>query len=279
MQVSITPPPPPPDPNMINVTITMTDSSSDGWNGNIISIKQNNNIVGTFGTSFTSGGTSGPVYMLIQGNLTAYIVVNQLGNKTHEVGFTIKDPNDTVLYQRNAGNTFTANELLEEFCILGACPAATWVTVTMTDSGSNGWDSNVLAFRQNGIFVGTFGDAFTRGNSSGPLSFALISNIPTQIVVKKLASRTQQIGFVVKTLSGNTIYQRTAGTTFVADTIFAGFCPESGCPNTLLLNITMTDSSGDGWNSNVLALKQNGVIVGTFGSGFTTGRTTSPVLF
>lgn len=150
-------PPPPADPGMINVTITMTDSGSDGWNGNVISIKQNNNVVGTFGGSFTSGGSSGPVYMIIQGNLTAQIIVSQLGTKTNEVAFTIKAPNGTTLHQRNSGNTFAANELIEVFCILGGCPATTWVTVTMTDSGSNGWNGNILGFKQNGDFVGTFG--------------------------------------------------------------------------------------------------------------------------
>jgi hypothetical protein len=60
----------------------------------------------------------------------------------------------------------------------------------MTDSGSNGWESNVIAFRQNNTLVGTFGDAFTSGSSSGPLSFSLISNIPTQIVLKKLGNKT-----------------------------------------------------------------------------------------
>ena len=53
MQVSVTPPPP--DTGMVNVTITMSDSFKDGWNGNIISIKQKNNVVGTFGDKFTKG--------------------------------------------------------------------------------------------------------------------------------------------------------------------------------------------------------------------------------
>ena len=59
---------------------------------------------------------------------------------------------------------------------MGACPATTWVTVTMTDSGSNGWNGNILGFKQNGTFVGTFGDNFTKGASGGRLSFTFISN-------------------------------------------------------------------------------------------------------
>lgn len=32
-----------------------------------------------------------------------------------------------------------------------------------------------------------------------------------------------------------------------------------------LFKISMTDSKGDGWNGNILAFKQDGVIVATFG--------------
>lgn len=61
MQVSVTPP----DSSFINVAITMSDSFKDGWNGNIISIKQKNNVVGKFGQGFTKGSSSGPVYIQI----------------------------------------------------------------------------------------------------------------------------------------------------------------------------------------------------------------------
>lgn len=53
MQVTATTPPP--DTGMVNVTIIMSDSFKDGWNGNIISIKQKNKVVGTFGDNFTKG--------------------------------------------------------------------------------------------------------------------------------------------------------------------------------------------------------------------------------
>lgn len=39
----------------------------------------------------------------------------------------------------------------------------------------------------------------------------------------------------------------------------------------------MTDAFGDGWNSNILAIKQGDNVVGTFGNGFISGRTTAPV--
>lgn len=51
-------------------------------------------------------------------------------------------------------------------------------------------------------------------------------------------------------------------------------CDESEkCDYTVL----MTDSYGDGWDGTVLGFKQNGVIVGTFGQGFTNGFSYPPV--
>ena len=40
--------------------------------------------------------------------------------------------------------------------------------------------------------------------------------------------------------------------------------------------IQLLDSFGDGWNNNILAIKQNGVVVATFGAGFTTGSAYGP---
>jgi hypothetical protein len=39
----------------------------------------------------------------------------------------------------------------------------------------------------------------------------------------------------------------------------------------------MSDSFGNGWNGNVFGFRQNGTIVGTFGNGFTSGRTFGPL--
>jgi len=39
----------------------------------------------------------------------------------------------------------------------------------------------------------------------------------------------------------------------------------------------MTDSYGDGWNGNTIAVRQNNIIVGIFGGNFTTGTSYGPV--
>ena len=61
--------------------------------------------------------------------------------------------------------------------------------------------------------------------------------------------------------------------------IFSTFCPKALCPTTLLLAVTMSDSFGDGWNGNILAIQQNNAIVGYFGNTFTTGNSKGPLYF
>ena len=63
---------PPPSPNSaIVLTVTMTDAFGDGWTGNLIAIRQNGLIAGTFGSTFSSGTSSGPVYITVAGDIEA----------------------------------------------------------------------------------------------------------------------------------------------------------------------------------------------------------------
>lgn len=44
----------------------MTDSYNDGWHGLSIGIKQDNEIVSSFGGDFTSGGSYGPIIISVK---------------------------------------------------------------------------------------------------------------------------------------------------------------------------------------------------------------------
>jgi hypothetical protein len=67
----------------------MTDSGSNGWNSNVLGLKQDDKILGIFGNYFTSGASSGPVSIIVQNNIATQVVVTQLGTKTNEVKFVI----------------------------------------------------------------------------------------------------------------------------------------------------------------------------------------------
>jgi len=130
-----------PAPATLNLTIIMTDSYGDGWNGNILTIKQNNAVVGSFGSSFTTGSVSSPVYIVVQGNLYAQIVVSILTSYTQEIGFTISAPNGTIIYKRNPGYTFLTTTIFTTFCPLGGCPQRPNVTyyLSIADNYGDGW--------------------------------------------------------------------------------------------------------------------------------------------
>ena len=149
----------------------------------------------------------------------------------------------------------------------------------MTSQNGGGWGGNILGFKQNNVVVATFGQSFIDGPSSAPLKLAINSNVTTQIVLVQKGNFTSEIGFTIKYSNGNFIYQRSAGKTFTADTIFETFCPGNGCPSdstTVTYYLTMTDTIGDGWNGNILGFRQNGLI-----QNFTmnNGRSSSPTQF
>lgn len=260
----------------LNLTITLTDSFGDGWNGNVLSIRQNNTVAGTFGSTFTSGSTSGPFYVVVQGSSEVRIAVHQLGTKTNEIGFIVKASNGTIIYQRSSGTTFDASTTFSTFCPLGGCPGTLLLTVTMTDSFGDGWNNNIFGFKQNKTIVGTFGSTFTTGASS-TFYVTVINNLNAQLVLTQLGTKTSEVGFVIKAPNGTIIFQRASGATFTTATYFTIFCPAGGCPNTIDLIVTMADSASNGWNGTVLALKQNNVVVGTFGNGFSSGASGIPV--
>lgn len=170
----------------------MSDSYGDGWNGNVLAIIQNGATVGTFGSNFISGFSSGPIYIAIQSNLLAVVAVSTLGSYTNEIGFIIKSSNQTTIYQWATGYTFTSTTVFTSFCLAGGCavPANLTLNITMTDSFGDGWNGNILAVKQNGATVGTFGNGFSSGSTFGPTYITVQGNQQAQIVVSTLGSYT-----------------------------------------------------------------------------------------
>lgn len=184
------PPPSPTIPKTINFTILMNDSFGDGWNGNIFGFKQNNIIIGSFGNNFTTGKTFGPVNVTLPSLVQTQIVVVQFGNWTEEIGFTIKAPNGTIIFTRKAGTAFNSKIIFLEFCPSSGCPIITNVTyyLTVTDSYGDGWNGNVLAFRQNGTLQQF---SLQKGYSSGPSSFVFTKGLNVDIIVYTIKNWTQ----------------------------------------------------------------------------------------
>jgi len=59
----------------------MSDSAGDGWNGVVLGFKQGSQIVASFGSSFTSGNSHGPVSVEVPSNKETKIVLVKKGQK------------------------------------------------------------------------------------------------------------------------------------------------------------------------------------------------------
>ena len=171
----------------------MSDSASNGWNFNALGIQQNGVIVSTFGKNFTSGGSSGPVSITVQGDVSTQIVFASLSVNTNEMGFVVKAPNGTIIHQRTSGAIAYPGTIFANFCPVGGCLDSNsfiTLTITMSDSFGDGWNSAVLGIQQNNVIAGYFGKDFTAGSSSGPVSIILQGNTAAQIVVLTLGTKT-----------------------------------------------------------------------------------------
>lgn len=104
----------------------------------------------------------------------------------------IKAPNGTIIHQRASGSAFSVDNVFGDFCPIDNCPDVSGfnVSITMTDASQDGWEGNILGIRQNGVVKGIFGNAFTSGSSSGPVSFNLDVGVEAQIIVTQLGNWT-----------------------------------------------------------------------------------------
>lgn len=51
------------------------------------------------------------------------------------------------------------------------------LTIRMSDSFGDGWNGNILGLMQNNLIVGRFGESFTTGSQSGPLTISINSTV------------------------------------------------------------------------------------------------------
>lgn len=132
----------------------------DGWNGNVLALKQNNTVVGIFGNYFTSGFSAGPIYITVTSNIPVQVVVSTYGYNQYQMGFKIKAPNGTIIYQRTGGakSHFYPDVVFTDFCPGTGCPINPYVKyrLYLYASWNYGWQGNVLVFQQNGTSIKTF---------------------------------------------------------------------------------------------------------------------------
>lgn len=63
----------------------------------------------------------------------------------------------------------------------------------MADTWGDGWNNNILGFKQNDTIVGKFGDNFDSGRFSLPVFVTVVGNVSTQVVVAYFGAYTHEI--------------------------------------------------------------------------------------
>lgn len=151
---------------------------------------------------------------------------SQFGAKVSEIGFVVTAPNGTIVSRKYTGTTYLSNKIFSTFCPIAGCPSSATVdySLTMTDSGSNGWEGTILAFKQNGVTLSTF--TMASGASSGPTTVTFPKFITNSIVVDTMGANSHQIGLKIINSYGETVFQRTAGVRLYVSTPLGSFCPE-----------------------------------------------------
>ena len=105
----------------------------------------------------------------------------------------------------------------------------------MSDSKGDGWNGNIIAFKQDGVIVATFGDNFIEGKNYGPSIVRIKNNIQTQIVVAQKGNFTNEVGFVVK----NSVNRLSPTQKYIFDSTLSIFGNDIG--SNILTLITFTD--------------------------------------
>ena len=96
----------------------------------------------------------------------------------------------------------------------------------MTDSYGDGWNGNLLAFKQ-GNTTKAFGQQIqSYSRSYGPVVYTFERFKPVTISVYTLGQWTEEVGFELRTARGLLVASRTPGTPFSALTILGTFCPD-----------------------------------------------------
>ncbi|MBM3428198.1 MAG: hypothetical protein FJX95_05385, partial [Bacteroidetes bacterium] len=102
-------------------TFNMTDQYSDGWNGGLIQVRDASNaVVGTLGTTFTTGGSATQSVTLTSGQ--AYTLFwSTAGSYPEEMGMTVVDPTGATVYTLSYSSQASVNTTLAT--VNASCPS------------------------------------------------------------------------------------------------------------------------------------------------------------
>ncbi|HKL72497.1 MAG TPA: T9SS type A sorting domain-containing protein, partial [Marinilabiliaceae bacterium] len=256
-------------------TVHLVDAWGDGWDG-IIGFKQNGELIGTFGEGFTSGKTFGPVTIDLWDGLETQIVVVHPEEYSEEVGFTVLDRLGEVVYHRDPGEEFDADFVFHTFI----------ATCELPENDARAVSIDVPTFIGLGIPTNIQGTVQNLSSSEKTFEATLfifdetdVQKFETTVEVTFSSLESGTIDFGEWTPIEEGSYSLELSVILASD--------ENSENNTLEklvyvathacgYTVHLVDDYGDGWDGTI-GFMQNGLLAGTFGEGFTSGKTFGPV--
>ena len=243
-------------------TFRLTDTFGDGWNGNTISVRQNGIEVALLGPTFTTG--TGPINIVVPmcNNLPFELYWNTGGFFANEIGVSIINSFSQTIFTKPPGTGSQNSSIFSGTvdCLTPVClpPSNLTATFISQTSATLGWTTSGPESSWEIIVL--------PANSPAPLPnnplWTAAPNNPT--IVSGLTSGTSY-DFYVRPICSAT----NTGAPSIVHNFNTTICPPANQCN---YSFTMTDTFGDGWNGNTMSIIQNGIVVATIGSTFTTGN-------
>ncbi|MBC7606761.1 MAG: fibronectin type III domain-containing protein [Burkholderiales bacterium] len=250
-----------------NYTFNMVDSFGDGWNGNTMSIFQNGIVVATL-TGPTQADGQNPLAQTVPlcNGVSFSLVWNTGGAFANEVGVSITSFLDEIIYTKDPGVGTQGATL---YTGTGECTPPTCLKPTNLAVSTITENTAQLSWTSNGTATSWQVLALAAGSlppTPSTTGWTAVSTNP--YTVTGLTSGTCYDLYVRGDCGAIDGVSNWAGPVNVCTTICQ---PSTQCNYTF----TISDSFGDGWNGATMQIKQNGIVVGTIGSTFTTG--TGPI--
>lgn len=126
-------------------TFNLLDDFGDGWNGNIVELRQDGQLVASLGADFEDGDNFTETYNLCTGSSIELIWLNQ-GSFANEVGLNVVNPFDEEIFELEFDSEDERGDTIFSFtsaCIPPSCPKVTNVQVTnvVDDAAQLNWNA------------------------------------------------------------------------------------------------------------------------------------------
>ncbi|MUV03923.1 hypothetical protein GN157_09410, partial [Flavobacterium rakeshii] len=238
-------------------TFVLTDSYGDGWNGNTISVLQNDVEVAVLGPGFTG---SGPYEVNVQvcNDMPIEIFWNSGGSYAYEVGLIARNGFNQDFYTKPSGTGSQNTSLYtgtvdcdEPLCI---APVGITVSNETTTSVDLSWNDVPGSYE---YFYVEAGEPAPSATDAGT------TTTETSVTINDLDPSTNY-DFYVRYVCADDSLTDWAGPTSAHTNVCD---PVDQCTFTF----EMTSEAGTGWQGNTMTVSQGGVEIQVIGSSFTWG--------